>query len=54
MKTTVVFTCGLVAALLFGGCFMHTSVGNGGRDKSPDGKSYLYMEIHGASGSVGR
>jgi hypothetical protein len=49
MKTTVTFACGFAAALLLGGCFMHTYVGNGGQDKSPDGRCYLYMEIHGAS-----
>ncbi len=49
MKTTVTFASGLVTVLLLGGCFTHTYVGNGGREKSPDGKCYLYMEIHGAS-----
>jgi hypothetical protein len=49
MRTLMVFACGLAVAVLLGGCFMHTYIGNGGRDKSPDGKYYLYMEVHGAS-----
>jgi len=49
VRFTITSVCGLIAALLLAGCFMHTYVGNGGRDKSPDGKCYLYLEIHGAS-----